>query len=310
MPRIHHLNCVSTCPLGGRLMDGISPSVFERGHLTCHCLLVELADCLVLIDTGLGRRDVANPTARLSRFFLGLVSPDFRDEMTAHQQIAALGFDPRDVRHIVLTHLDFDHAGGLDDFPWAAVHMMAAERDYAVLQRTWMDRQRFRPQQWGTRGQWRVYTPHSGERWFGFDQVRELGAISPDLAMIPLPGHTYGHAGVAVRRETGQWLLLAGDAYFYRDEMRMDRPHCTPGLRFYQWMLEKDRAARFASQRRLRVLAAGQQPLEVSVCCSHDLVEFERLAGRPAALPAAPMARTQSATLARMYQGGGGSRTI
>jgi glyoxylase-like metal-dependent hydrolase (beta-lactamase superfamily II) len=59
-----------------------------------------------------------------------------------------LGFSPRDVRHIVLTHLDFDHAGGLDDFPWAMVHLLRRERDHALKQRTWLDRQRFRPQQW------------------------------------------------------------------------------------------------------------------------------------------------------------------
>jgi glyoxylase-like metal-dependent hydrolase (beta-lactamase superfamily II) len=44
-------------------------------------------------------------------------------------------YDPKDVRHIVLTHLDFDPAGGLGDFPHATVHMLADERDYAVQQR-------------------------------------------------------------------------------------------------------------------------------------------------------------------------------
>ena len=34
--KIHHLNCISTCPLGGRLMDGFTPSMVERGHLTAH----------------------------------------------------------------------------------------------------------------------------------------------------------------------------------------------------------------------------------------------------------------------------------
>ncbi|WP_223281445.1 MBL fold metallo-hydrolase [Streptomyces antnestii] len=39
---------------------------------------------------------------------------------TAVRQVAALGYDIEDVRHIVLTHLDLDHAGGLRDFPPAA----------------------------------------------------------------------------------------------------------------------------------------------------------------------------------------------
>ncbi|RYZ85400.1 MAG: MBL fold metallo-hydrolase [Proteobacteria bacterium] len=119
--RIHHLNCISSCPIGGRLMDGISPSILQRGHLTCHCLLIETAESLVLIDTGYGLRDVHDPHSRLSEFFLTQLKPDFRESMTAYRQIERMGFDPRDVRHIILSHLDFDHAGGLDDFPWATV---------------------------------------------------------------------------------------------------------------------------------------------------------------------------------------------
>ena len=96
---IHHLNCVSTCPLGGRLMDGRTSSVATRGELCCHCLLIETEQGLVLVDTGFGLEDVRHPRSRLSRFFMALVSPDFREEMTAIRQIERLGFDPRDVRH-------------------------------------------------------------------------------------------------------------------------------------------------------------------------------------------------------------------
>src|SRR3954462_11598982 len=150
-------------------MDGRTPSLLTRGELACHCLLVETRSGLVLVDTGLGLRDVENPRSRLSGFFLALLSPDFREEMTAIRQIERLGYDPRDVRHVVLTHLDFDHAGGLDDFPWAAVHLMAIEPQYAQLQKTGLDRQRFRPQQWSTHGAWRTYSAAAGGRWLGFE---------------------------------------------------------------------------------------------------------------------------------------------
>ena len=36
--RIHHLNCGSACPVGGRLFDGYSRGL--TAHLVCHCLLV------------------------------------------------------------------------------------------------------------------------------------------------------------------------------------------------------------------------------------------------------------------------------
>jgi hypothetical protein len=80
MLRVHHLNCISTCPLGGALMDGRTTSL--RARLACHCALVETARGLVLVDTGLGLRDVADPSSRLSRSFLLLipaaVEPVFR----------------------------------------------------------------------------------------------------------------------------------------------------------------------------------------------------------------------------------------
>lgn len=265
-------------------MDGRSRTIWRRGQLCCHCLLLETTDGLVLVDTGLGLADVRDPRSRLSGFFLTLVSPDFREEMTAVRQVEQLGFSAQDVRHIVLTHLDFDHAGGLDDFPQARVHLMQTERDHAAAQETWLDRQRFRPQQWSSHARWELYVADQGEHWFGFECAQGLRGVSSDIVLVPLPGHTFGHAGIAVR--TGEkWLLQAGDAYFFHEEMNPRHPYCTPGLRFYQAMMDKDRQTRLHNQERLRALRRDC-PREVDVFCAHDPLEFERLAGRGAGAPA------------------------
>ena len=104
-------------------------------------------------------------------------------------------------------------------------------------------------------------------------------------ALVPLPGHTHGHTGVAVRTANG-WDLLAGDAYFDHREMHAS-PQCTPGLRFYQWMMQKDGPLRLQNQARLRELVA--QDRDVQVYCSHDPNEFERLSGRALGMPAERM---------------------
>jgi glyoxylase-like metal-dependent hydrolase (beta-lactamase superfamily II) len=284
--KIHHLNCVSSCPLGGRLMDSRTRSVLERGALCCHCLLIESGNELVLVDTGFGLKDVRDPRSRLSAFFLKLVSPDFREEHTAIRQIERLGFSPRDVRHIVLTHLDFDHAGGLDDFPWARVHMMRTERDDAAAQRSWLDRQRYRPQQWNFRDRWELHDARKGNEWLGFKDVSAVDGTDDEILLVPLAGHTLGHAGIAVRDRSG-WLLHAGDAYFFHREMDSRAPWCPVGLRAYQWMMEKDRDARLANQQKLRTLCSLRK--DVRLVCGHDPIEFERVAGRPMSELPAPL---------------------
>jgi len=274
-------------------MDEVSSDAL-RGRLTAHCLLLEGERELVLVDTGYGLRDVADPHGRLSEFFLRMNAPELREEMTAFRQIERLGFNPRDVRHIVLSHLDFDHAGGLDDFPEATVHMLRDELHSAVAQSTMLDRMRYRPQQWGTREHWLTYDPARGEDWFGFSCVRNLNGLSADVLLVPLIGHTLGHAGIAVRRGDG-WLFYAGDAYFFHAEMRPENPYCTPGLSAYQTLMEKDRKRRLNNQDRLRSLVRDHYR-DVTVFCAHDVVEFERLSRRSHKDPIAPLGERPFAT--------------
>ncbi|MDB5698474.1 MAG: fold metallo-hydrolase [Alphaproteobacteria bacterium] len=277
--RIHHLNCGTDCPLGGALFDGRSKGL--TGRLVCHCLLIETdLHGLVLIDTGYGLKDVDHPHRpphpRITRTMRTMLNIKLRESETAIRQIEALGHSPADVRHIVLTHLDFDHAGGLEDFPNATVHLMAKEYDAATgPRRGFVPRNRYRPAQFDEVRDWRRYGAR-GESWFGFGAVRDLEGLPPEILMVPLPGHTWGHAGIAIEGPGG-WLLHAGDAYFYRGEMRSAKRRCTPGLRAYQTMMEVDRDLRLANQHRLRQLSVDASA-DVRMICAHDPVEFEHCA--------------------------------
>lgn len=264
-------------------MDGRSGGL--HAHLVCHCLLIEAGSELVLVDTGYGLGDIRRPYPRLSRAMANLLNIRFREEETAIRQIEALGFDPKDVRHIVLTHLDFDHAGGLEDFPHAMVHVMEAERNAAAHRRHGViGSRRYRPMQLDDVTHWTGYQG-GGEPWFGFDSVRQLAGLPPEILMIPLPGHTWGHAGIAIAQPQG-WLLHAGDAYFHADEMRTRERHCPPGLRLYQTMMEVDRTLRLENQSRLRNLSRDATA-GVTMICAHDVAEFEACrVGLPLTVPA------------------------
>jgi glyoxylase-like metal-dependent hydrolase (beta-lactamase superfamily II) len=199
-----------------------------------------------------------------------LVRPKLQLEETALHQIQSLGYKQKDIRHIILTHLDFDHAGGVSDFPEASVHVLEPELRAATNPKGFIARSRYRQEQMRSHANWNTYTPQ-GEGWFGFSSVRNLKGLPPEILFIPLKGHTLGHAGVAIQIKEG-WHLHAGDAYFHHQQLA-PRYSCPPALTAYQRIMDTDHAARVENLNRLRELQ-GEQSGKVSIFCSHDASDF------------------------------------
>lgn len=243
------------CPVAARI---------SGGDMICHVLVIETdRDGLVLVDTGFGSRDCATPR-RLPLAFRMMTRPALDPAQTAAAQLRRLGHRPEDVRHIVVTHLDLDHAGGLGDFPWAAVHVHRSEYLGAMQPATMMEKARYLRPQWDHGPRWVTYQPE-GDTWMGLPAVRTLDGVRDDVALIPLAGHSRGHSGVAVK-QGDRWLLHAGDAIFHRNELHAGRP-VPLGLRALATIDEVDRRARLATVETLRALARRG---DVTVLCSHD----------------------------------------
>lgn len=268
--RVHHLNCGTMCPACAPLMNGTG-KLLDAAHLVCHVLLIETPkDGLVLVDTGIGTQDIGNPKGMGSPF-VAAARPILDYHETAIAQVIRLGFTAEDVRHIIVTHLDLDHASGMPDFPLAQVHVFKPEFDSA-MKPDWRSKSRYLPAQWAHSPRW-VKHEGGGENWFGFAGMQPIAGISEDILMIPLIGHTRGHCGVAVRTESG-WQLHCGDAYFFHGQIEAEA-HMPVGIRLMEQMLQTDRRARISNLERLRQLNLNHGS-EVQLFCAHDPVEFGR----------------------------------
>jgi glyoxylase-like metal-dependent hydrolase (beta-lactamase superfamily II) len=236
--------------------------------MVCHCLLIESNDGLVLLDTGYGTDDARDPSQLGAVRWLTGASP--RLEETALAGVEELGFSAGDVRQIVITHLDPDHSGGLPDFPDADVHVFEPELR-AALNPGRRERPRYLGVHWSHEPKWVDHTVE-GDEWNGFESVRILPGLDAEVLLVPLPGHTAGHTGVAIN-EGDQWLLHAGDAYFHHDQLA-ERPSCPSMLGLFQTITAVDNATRRENGERLRELAT--EGGGVRLICSHDPHELER----------------------------------
>jgi glyoxylase-like metal-dependent hydrolase (beta-lactamase superfamily II) len=170
--KVHHLNC-------GTMNMPTAP-------LVCHVLLVETDNGLVLVDSGFGSHDRLNPAKRVGPT-RHVVRPLFDHIETAAHQVERLGFRRDDVRHIVITHLDVDHIGGLSDFPDAQIHCTVAEALGAIRSPTWREKLRYRPAQWAHKPNIVEHHPH-GEKWRGFGAGRVRAPTPPCRRSPAQPG--------------------------------------------------------------------------------------------------------------------------
>ncbi len=258
--RVHSLDCGPMHPL-------------VVGRLVAHVLLCEADDGLVLVDSGFGLQDVAEPARRLgpSRHLLrAALAPGH----TAARQVEALGHRVEDVRHVVLTHLDLDHAGGLADFPHAVVHTTAAEHRAATHPAP-RERARYRRAQWAHGPRWRTYGG-PGEPWEGFAEAYALDGLDERFALVPMPGHSRGHAAVAVRADRpgggSGWLVHAGDAAFDGSTVDPAVPRNRALLAFEQ-LVALDRRAVADHHARLAALHASDG---FEVVTAHDAAQLDR----------------------------------
>ncbi|WP_420124830.1 MBL fold metallo-hydrolase [Longimicrobium sp.] len=201
--------------LDGGAMFGVVPKPLwekripadERNRipLGLRCLLVETADQLVLIETGLGNKE--NDKFR-DIYGVDNASSDPRYPDRLQQLIAEAGFRAEDVGVVIDTHLHFDHAGG-NTFRDAEgqVRVSFPNARYHVQRGEW---------EWAHRTSERTSASYLPDNYVPVMEAGQLELVDGDVEIVPgisvmrTPGHCPHHQSVLVR-SGGQTACFLAD---------------------------------------------------------------------------------------------------
>jgi glyoxylase-like metal-dependent hydrolase (beta-lactamase superfamily II) len=166
----------------------------HRLRQALNCLLIETPAGRVLVETGIGERiDAKNRAMR------GYDGP------WIVPALMAAGFEPGSVDVVAMSHLHYDHAGGLlaadgsRAFPRARIVAQRAEWEVALGSNPRLVASYIQPEL-------ELVRDWAAEGWV--DGEREL---LPGVSVVPTGGHSTGHQAIVVRAPGAAPLAFFGD---------------------------------------------------------------------------------------------------
>jgi N-acyl homoserine lactone hydrolase len=247
-----------------------SISTYQRGvgHIIeapILAYLIETKNGRILYDVGCDHAKIANPGLRSlyynsDTFAFG--APDMQEAQRIPQHLALLGLMPVDVDVIFISHLHFDHAGGLKELRrcgcGADIHVQQDEVDAA---RTGQDAAVFPDDLVDDAGAPLQFRLQRGEY-----------TLVPGVNAIATPGHSAGHMSMHIELPKGPPVLLAGDAADLQENI--DEEVAPGGL----WQGQEQLAIQ--SICKLKAIAADTG---AQLWPNHDMAFYESLPAFPAA---------------------------
>jgi len=151
----------------------------------------------IVVDTGFEHTEAARRGRVLTRL--------------PREGLAMLGIDTATVRDVVITHLHFDHAGTLDDFPAARFHLQDLELQFGTGRHM---TERFFRQAYALDHVLGVVRKVFAGRVAFHDGAEE---IAPGVSVHLIGGHTPGMQCVRVLTRRGHVVLASDAAHFYEN---------------------------------------------------------------------------------------------
>lgn len=195
--------------------------------LPINFFLIDHRDGLVLFDTGLDPAIASDPTYISQAIGRFLVKRIFRFHLSADDRLDKMldkdGVDAGDIRMAVISHLHFDHVGGIAQVPQAS--LLVSEREWAQLsephpEHEWILREHIELPD----AQWQpfAFQPSDDPMFEGFDGVYDV-AGDGSMVLLPTPGHTPGSLSMLIRQDGWAPILLVGDLTYEAGLLQQDR---------------------------------------------------------------------------------------
>lgn len=158
---------------------------------------------LFVVDTGFGEEDARSRGRTLTE--------------PPERVLARAGIDASSVENVVLTHMHWDHAGGMNTFRNARFHLQDAEMAYCTGRCMCQ-----RPLRYPFEGEHvvsAVRALYAGRMAFHDGN----GTLAPGITLHRIGGHSPGSQAIRVHTKRG-WVVLAGDAAHYWENLRTRNP--------------------------------------------------------------------------------------
>jgi N-acyl homoserine lactone hydrolase len=210
----------------------------------------------VLVDAGLHASVAEDPAVSLGARMKAMSKVRVTGDQNVPARLRALGVDPGDVRTIVMTHLHYDHASGLADFPGRTIVVDRREWDAASGRTPFV--QGYNHRHLALDADWRTIEDDAPfEPFATFARTLDLFGDG-SVRLLSTPGHTLGHQSVLLRAATHE-VLLAGDAVYTHANLRAE---ADPLLAADRHLLHRsrDELARFAELTPSALIVPGHDP--------------------------------------------------
>lgn len=190
--------------------------------------VVEHPDGNIVIDTGWHHGVQQLPAVRFITRLTGAPTFVTADDEVGPQMRAA-GLSPDDVRLVVPTHMDADHAGGVGHFPNSTIVVNRPEWEYVTQTR--YGRVRAQSRFWPDWFRPSLYDLEP-EPYGSFTQSLAL-TDSKDVRVVPTPGHSPAHVSVVIE-SGGRKLFFAGDHLIRKDWITANGVKLSAALHVYK----------------------------------------------------------------------------